>query len=71
MARPQSIHTYIGNQNQVANELIEYIERKFSEKNAGNRLLYQDFSQVLRLLALECIFFIGFYSFKKSILISN
>jgi hypothetical protein len=54
MARPQSIQNYIGNQNQVANDMIAYVERKFIENKADQKLNFQWFNQVLRLLALEC-----------------
>ncbi len=54
MARPQSIHNYLGNQNQVANEMIAYVERKFIENKSDRKLNYEGFDQVLRLLALEC-----------------
>ena len=55
MAKPQSVHSYISNQNQVGNELIEYINKKFDEFNAtGDQLHYSGFDQVLRHVALEC-----------------
>lgn len=56
VARPQSIMSYISFQNQVGNEFIEYIEKKFAENGHPNKLTYNGFDQMLRLLALECKF---------------
>lgn len=53
MARPQTILSYLPNQNQVANELINLIDNKFQEGSLSYK--FKNFDQVLRLLALECI----------------
>ena len=53
LARPQTIHSYIKNQNDVANELVNVINEKFEPNQ--NVLHYRSFEQLLRLLALECI----------------
>nr|QEV83802.1 cytochrome P450 [Brachionus rotundiformis] len=58
MARPQAILSYLPNQNQVANELIDLIEQKFH--TTSNSITYHKFDQILRLLALEYVSEIAF-----------
>ncbi len=52
MARPQAIHSYLPNHNEVANDFIKLLQEKI-EANADTVTL-KDFEQNLRLLALEC-----------------
>ena len=52
MARPQNIHTYLENHNQIANDMVDVIQEKFKE--GENQLVMPKFEQTLRLLTLEC-----------------
>ncbi len=61
LARPQTIYSYLSNQNQVANELVKVIDEKFAPNQSV--LYYEEFNQILRLLALECkLSLIGFWT---------
>ncbi|CAF0921763.1 unnamed protein product [Brachionus calyciflorus] len=58
MARPQTILSYLSNQNQVANELINLIDNKFQLDSSEYK--FNNFDQILRLLALEYVSEIAF-----------
>lgn len=58
MARPQTIHSYVRNHNQVANELINLIHDRFDKQSHDEKQVISipNFDQLLRLMALECKF---------------
>lgn len=51
MAKPQTIHSYLENHNEVANDLVEFINAKF---NHDHDMSFKNFDKVVRLLTLEC-----------------
>jgi len=55
VGRPHTVHSYLSNHNQVANEFVELIRREFKIKNQEKCLTFDNFEQNLYLLSLEYI----------------
>jgi hypothetical protein len=52
MVRPQTVLSYLPTQNVVANEFLDFINKKFDQNSSI--LNFNSFDRPLRLLALEC-----------------